>query len=189
MVACADCSARVGTGPKGPGASAMMLPRYVDAYGNERFWAQDRGHFGARPFGGMMLGSLGAVDAAFGLAVSIGSLLAGGLTPNAETLRAFQQAVGITADGVYGSQTRDALVRVLSATSEGRAIANRIPSAGGGGGGGGGAQPGTGLAPPVTTSPGILASLPDWAPWAAGAVLLGVAGGVVWWKLKKRGRR
>jgi hypothetical protein len=174
----------------------MMLPSYVDAYGNERHWAQDRGHFAARPFGGaegpVVFGTLGAVDASFGAAVSIASLLNAGLAPSAELLASFQRMVGISADGVYGPQTRDALARVLRATPEGTAMANRLPSvapSGGGGGGGGGgatAQPGARL----VSSPGFFASLPDWAPWAIGAVAAGTAIGLVAWKLKKkRGRR
>lgn len=185
LAACATCTA-AGTGPKGPGRSAMLLPAYQDAYGNERFWAQDRGHFGARPFGRadfpVVMAGLGDISPAFGAAVAVGSLLANGITPTADALRAFQRAAGISADGQYGPETRRALVSVLSATEEGRAIANRLPSAPSGGGGG---VPSEG-APPPAPSPGLLARLPDWTPWAVGGVAGAVAVGLVIWKLRKR---
>lgn len=186
LAACANCVAP-GTGPKGPGRSGMMLPTYEDAYGNTRYWAQDRGHFAARPFGRanfpVVMSGLGDVSPAFGAAVAIGSLLANGLTPSADAIRTFQRAAGISADGVYGPATRRALVSVLSATEEGRAIANRLPSVPSGGGGGGAPAP---APPPPAPSPGLLARLPDWTPWAVGGVAGAVAVGLVIWKLKKR---
>lgn len=129
--------------------------------------------------------SIGLYNEAFDLASALVHLGAA----EQSALRHFQQSAGIAADGLYGPQTRSALIRALSSTAEGVSLGSRLPAraqvttdgSGGasaydtGGGGGGAGRHDTLVAGQVTEHPSSGSG-----PWiVAGLVLAVLIGGIV----------
>lgn len=106
----------------------------------------------------------------------VSDLRVNGARYNRDTMRAFQRAAGIAVDGIYGDQTRAALVRLLPASNVPPSVESirRQESD---------ADP---LRPPVV-APGTPTPVGDTArrssgagPWIAAAIMLALVGGAAW---------
>jgi hypothetical protein len=173
-----------------------MLPAYIDAYGNVRHYAVDRGPF-ATAIGDWGLRGFGQVtaepgdEAAWGAAhVLVSNLRAYGLNfyehaHAVSSLREFQRAAGLAADGVYGPATYAALRRREPSAPPPETINPAPPPDAGGSGGATPARQDYSYSPPPATVAGA-----SRVPWVIGGLALaGAVGLFVWGGKKRKGRR